>query len=243
MVDEVLIAAFQDELVKVAGAKRVQRLYKVRNKSPEHMEAFERARAALGRRTGRYGLPKKHRIDPDEGQFLGAEGRGFERKALKGAQIGAAVGGAATAALFGDPLAGLMFSTLTGPLGGAIGAFKQSIDAARYQARKGKAKELYMKRIGMPEALNAFDPLPLEQSIFKFRRDRARDTAARNAMSVASKAVRAGSPKDIPTEMLRRGRTATPTELLRRRQEVATKSNIKKGKPRLPGHLALTRNR
>ncbi len=239
MVNEILIAAFQDELVKVAGAKRVQRLYKVRNKSPEHMEAFERARAALERRTGRYGLPKKHRIDPDEGQFLGAEGRGFERKALKGAQIGAAVGGAATAALFGDPLAGLLFSTLTGPAGLAIGAFKQGIDAARYQARKGKAKELYMKRIGMPEALNAFDPLPLEQSIFKFRRDRARDTAARNAMSVASKAVRAGSPKDIPTDLRRRVPTATPATKLPREQ--ATLSRQEKPKRRAR-RLARTRN-
>jgi hypothetical protein len=243
VVDEILFAAFHDEMAKVAGAKRVARLYRSRRKSPGHMAAFERASAKLERRTTRYGLPKKHRIDPDEGQFLGDEGRGFERKTLKGAQIGAAVGGAATAALFGDPHAGLLFSTLTGPLGGAIGAFKHSIDAARYQARKGKAKERYMKRIGASEALNAFDPLPEQQSIFKFRRDIARDKAARNVRSVASKAVRAGSPKDIPTELLRRGQKATPTEKLRRRQEVAKKPSSKTDKARPQGYLASIRNK
>ena len=227
MVDEILFAAFHDEMDKVAGAKRVARLYRLRHKSNQHEQAYRRAKEAYERRIGRYGLSEKQRVNPYK---QSPKGTGM----TYGMGAGTVAGGIAGSLIDPGFAAGLAGGGMVaGTVAGTVADI--AVDEGRkylFRRRTGRAAKNYLKQIGVPR--DSIDSV--KQPDFPLDKYYVKDDAV---PTIASRAVRAGSPKDIPTELLRRGQKTTPAEKLHRRQEVATKP---KDKARLQGYLARVRN-
>lgn len=241
MVSEIFMAAFHDEMAKVAGAKRVDRLYKLRDKSPGHRRAYEKAWKAYEGRIGRYGLPEKHRIDPSKNTKRLRDDPKIAGLAL--GTSGPLLAGGITGALI-DPGLGWVVGfpgTMLGSAAGTVGG--EGVRLARnflYDQRRTRATKNYLRRIGVPrESVDSYAKR-LNRKPSPYIR-RSLDSA--DFASISSRAVRAGSPKDVPAELLRIGQRATPAQTIRKGQEVAAEARRKKDKARLQGYLAGIRSR
>lgn len=232
MVNDLFFAAFHDEMAKVAGAKRVARLYRLRHKSPQHEQAYRRAKKAYERRIGRYGLSEKQRVNPykqpssNKGMFTGMA-------------AGTLAGGVAGAVVDPGLAAGLASGGMV--LGQGVGFLSDmAVDEGRkylFRRRSGRATKNYLKQIGVPR--DSID------SVAQPGLQRLGDPSSLKdgeIPTIASRAVRAGSPEDVPAELRRRGQQATPAETLRRGQEAGTESNRQKNQGLRARRLARIRN-
>jgi hypothetical protein len=204
--NDILFHAFHDELEKVAGAKRLLRLSKVRHKSDQHEEAYRRATKAYERRISQHGLSERQRVNPYKDR-TDLSGPGDMYGALAGTLAGGVAGalgdvGLAPGLWLG--MGGLSF----GAAGGA--AAQELFDEGRkylFHRRSGRAAKNYLQRVGMPR--DSIDSIARNKYSPFISKEPSLALADGGAQAIASRAVRAGSPKDIPTDILRRGQKAT----------------------------------